>query len=210
MPYAQYFDGPDFPADWTQTSTVGIAQDRWFAGNSALYCNMAQGVGITRLISPQISTTGVSEIIVQFVFGIGMYDLGTVFKLQYSPDLENWYDTDWAFSTVGYNLGGQVTVVIANLDASATYFAWTMEGDQMGIEGVSLDNIRIHLRVTPEVQISADGLLSWEAIPYAQYFDLYSADDPYGEFELEGWAYDNFWQTNIYHTKRFFQVKAIY
>lgn len=218
LPCAQNFDGPDFPADWTQTTTVGPL-DRWVPYNSnfvggdphELHCDMTPGAGITRLISPQMNTAGSDEIIVQFLHAIGFYDLGLVFKLQYSHDLVTWHDTDWSSSYTGYNQGEHVSVLIANLDAPATYVAWTLEGDQMGMEGATLDNIRIHLRETPEAQISGDGWLSWDAIPHANGYDIYSADDPTGEFGYETTVSgDNVWQTDLNQTKKFYRVKAVY
>ncbi|MDD3949243.1 MAG: hypothetical protein PHT43_07245 [Anaerolineaceae bacterium] len=222
LPCTQNFDGPEFPADWTQTSTAGLAIDRWvpyysnFIGGDPyeLHCNSTPGSGITRLISPQLNTAGIAEITVQFLHAIGLYDLGLVFKLQYSHNLIDWYDTAWSQSTPGYNQGGLVRVAIANLDAPATYVAWTLEGDQMGMEGAVLDNIHIHLPVTeldtPEVLISDSGLVSWDAVPYAISYDIYGSDDPYGAFDFEATVEDPFWQTDITQARKFYRVKAIY
>lgn len=221
LPYTQNFDGPDFPADWTEVTTGPIAIDRWVPLNSAftggepweLHCFGTPGAGITRLISPQINTSGVAAFTAQFLHTISFYDLGLIFRLEYSHDLVNWQTTSWSVSEPGLHVG-LVRATLSGLDAPATYLSWTLEGDQMGMEGAILDNIYLHLPVTelntPELQISDSGLLSWDAVPNALSYDIYSADGPDGEFNFEATVATNFWQSELTEPRKFYRVIAIY
>ncbi|PKN77727.1 MAG: hypothetical protein CVU48_10625, partial [Candidatus Cloacimonetes bacterium HGW-Cloacimonetes-1] len=151
LPHTQAFDALAIPGGWTQTASGGFTTNRWAISATALAGGTANemkltyttGVGISRLITPPISTLGVTQIAVSFNQLYDDYGTGVTGKIQYSYDLATWFDTSYSIIGGGGNVTGNTSVLISGLNSPTTYLAWTLDGDHYQIDYWYVDDVMI-------------------------------------------------------------------
>lgn len=159
LPHTQNFDAATMPAGWTQSFSGGVTSNRWTISNTANAGGAAyeamntwvSGVGISRLISPPINTTGVSAFQAIFKHMFDDYGAGITAKLQYSHDLSTWYDTAWSVVSGGGNVSGDVSVLVSGISQPMTYVAWTMDGNHYQYDYWYVDNVLLQQPALNEV-----------------------------------------------------------
>lgn len=159
LPHTQNFDAATFPAGWSQAYSGGVTSNRWSISNTANAGGVAyeamntwvSGTGISRLISPPVNTTALSAFQVMFKHLFDDYGAGINAKLQYSHDLNTWYDTAWVISSGGGNVSGDVSVLISGISAPITYVAWTMDGNHYQHDYWYVDNVTMQQPMLDEV-----------------------------------------------------------
>ena len=140
LPHTQDFgtdSTPVWPNGWTQTYSGGVTSDRWNvsastnAGGTAneMECSWYDATGISRLITPPINTNSIPLFTASFNQYYNDFGAGVTAKLQYSHDLNTWYDTDYAIISGSGSIGSYETVTISGLNAPVTYLAWVMDGN---------------------------------------------------------------------------------
>jgi len=161
VPYSQYFPDATWPSCWTQTYSGGVTSNRWSMNNSAnaggtayeAYANWVSGIGISRLISPPINTTGLTSLNVAFKTFYDDYGAGVTCKLQTSTNLITWTDVP-GFSLVGGagNYGpADVLINVAQDLGGTTYIAWVIDGDHYQYDAWYVDNVVLSVPVTDDV-----------------------------------------------------------
>jgi len=166
LPYPQDFGNTlTWPSGWTQSYSGAVTSDRWAVSNT----NMAGGVsnemhntwvnavGVSRLITPPVNTTGVPQFMVSFNHLYDDYGAGITAKLQYSHDLSTWFDTGWSITSGGGNVSGYTNVLISGLSAPITYVAWTMDGNHYQYDNWYVDDVLLAAPAAHDV-----GPVSWD------------------------------------------------
>lgn len=163
LPYPQDFGTTlAWPTGWTQTSTgsnVWSVTATANAGGTAdeMTATWVSLVGTTRLISPPINTTGVAQFLASFNHYYNDYGAGITAKLQYSHDLNTWYDTPWSIVSGGGDVSGYTNVLISGLAAPTTYVAWVLDGDHFQYDYWYVDDVL--LAPVPDHDV---GVVSWD------------------------------------------------
>ena len=140
LPHTQNFGTdatPVWPLGWTQTYSGGVTSDRWTVSASTnaggtvneMKCSWYNATGVSRLITPPIDTNGIPMFTASFNQYYSDFGAGVTAKLQYSHDLNTWYDTDYAIISGSGSIGAYETVTISGLNAPVTYLAWVMDGN---------------------------------------------------------------------------------
>jgi len=140
LPHTQDFGTdatPVWPNGWTQTYSGALTSNRWTvsasieAGGTAneMKCSWMDATGVSRLITPPINTNGIATFAANFNHYYNDYGIGVTAKLQYSHDLNTWYDTGYAIEGGSGSFGAYETVLISGLNAPITYLAWVIDGN---------------------------------------------------------------------------------
>jgi hypothetical protein len=220
LPYEESVDAEQYPAGWTQTYDGTLVYGPWsvVASNSAggepceFRCDWYWGVnGTGRLISPPLHTSGIQDIQVSFRYAFQGLGSAVFPSLKYSHDLITWQDTGWQGPGVLGNSSGTAEVDLNGLDANVTWLGWTMAGDYLGFNFWWLDDFAITVIAgVPEVSMGAAGTLSWAAIPGAAGYNVYSSDDPGGEFTFRGYTTGLTWTDPLVPEERkFYRVTSV-
>lgn len=215
IPFSEYFPTAAFPECWSQTFSGGVTSPRWNVNNSNLAGGTpyemravwTSGIGISRLITPKLNTTGIQNLILSFKTYIDDYGPGATFKVQSSSDGINWNNVPgWSYTTVGnVNVGPLDVVLNINQDLGGiTYLAWVIEGDHYQFDYWYVDNV---VAVAPvEVNGVVTSSLSGNPIPGASVkFGTYppvftQSDGSYQAWVLAG-TYDVTCSATGYNTK---------
>jgi len=163
IPYTQDFgtDGT-WPLNWTQTYSGGISSDRWSLSNTSnaggtpyeMKASWASGTGISRLITPPINTEGITNFAVNFNTYYNDYAAGITAKVQYSFDLNTWYDASWSIISGGGDVTGNQTALITGLtNQPTTYIAWTLDGNHFQFDFWYIDDVAISLPPNHDVTV---------------------------------------------------------
>lgn len=152
LPFSESFNGTSIPSCWTQTYSGEISSNRWSvsATNSAggtsneMMATWTDGIGISRLITPAINTTGVTSLLISFNQFFDATDAGITYKIQSSADGVTWTDEAWSNVAGTENSGPEnvSTLVVNNLGA-ATYIAWVLDGDHYQFDFWYIDDASI-------------------------------------------------------------------
>jgi hypothetical protein len=152
LPYTQNFGTdatPVWPLSWTQTGT-SLIWDCTASANAGGVANemtgtWVSGTFISRLITPPLSTTGITQLQVSFKQYYNDYGPGVTLKLQYSNNLVDWFDTSYSLIGGAGSVGpNDNSVMVSGLSgASPTYFAWTVDGNHYQINYWYVDNVLI-------------------------------------------------------------------
>lgn len=161
LPHTQDFTGATIPANWTQTYADGVTSARWaisatnVAGGTMneMKATWLSGTGISRLITPPINTTGVSNMNVNFNQFFDDYGAGVTAKLQYSHDLSTWIDTGYAITSGGGDVTGNTSVLITGLAAPLTYVAWVLDGNHYQFDYWYVDDVNLTLPLAHDVAV---------------------------------------------------------
>jgi|GEM_PF-4046687 len=151
IPYSNDFSSCAWPTDWQQLSIN--CTDRWsssntnYAGGTA--CEMwaqreAQNPAISRLVTPPLNTTGLSQITLFFRHFFDDRNTGVVAKVQSSANGINWTDESWSINSGGGNIGpAAVSFNITNNLGGTTYLAFTLEGNLGRFDNWYIDDVFI-------------------------------------------------------------------
>ncbi len=77
--------------------------------------------------------------------------------------------------------------------------------------GIDIGALEAYLAVPSNVSVTVSSstiYLSWEAVPGAVSYIIYSSDDPFGEFILEGIVTNNSYQTPVTEKIKFFYIRS--
>ena len=163
IPYTQDFgtDGT-WPLNWSQTYSGGVTSNRWTLSNTnnaggtayEMKASWASGIGISRLIAPPINTDGIANFAVNFNTYYDDYGTGITAKVQYSFDLNTWYDTPWSIISGSGNVTGNQTALITGLvNHPTTYIAWTLDGNHYQFDYWYIDDVAISLPPNHDVTV---------------------------------------------------------
>lgn len=173
-PHTESFALPAIPLAWAQYRSAAINSDRWSISTT----NTAGGTpnemrsywinanGTTRLIAPPESTNGISEMSVTFMHFFDDYGPGLTAKLQYSHDMNNWFDTGWSISSGGGDLFGTETVYLSGLAGIYTYLAWVLEGNHYYYDYWYVDDVSIS---TPLIDVAPLRIDTQEVVNYESF-----------------------------------------
>jgi hypothetical protein len=175
IPCLESFDGSSWPDGWTQAHSYPLTGDVWSvsetgnAGGSPceMHASDRNEVGGTRLISPAISTNGLSAFLVSFKHYFEDYDAGLTARLQYSHDLSTWFNTGWSLASGNGDASGTVTALIHGISAPYTYVAWTLEGDHFMMNGWYVDDVLFGNALGHDVAVVSIGNVPEVASPDA-------------------------------------------
>ncbi len=154
LPYSQTFNTSTLPTGWTTQNVGSGITERWTvsntnkAGGSAyeMKCTYQNiNPGTTRLITPAINTTGVSQVSLTFKHMLDAYSTGATLKVQTSNDKTNWTNTSWSVATTSSNINAtSVTInITSNLNSPTTYIAFVVDGNIYNIDYWYIDNVSI-------------------------------------------------------------------
>ncbi len=154
LPYSQTFSSSSMPTGWTTQNTGSGITERWSvsntnkAGGSAyeMKCTYQNvNPGTTRLITPAINTSGVSQVTLTFRHMLDAYSTGVTLRVQTSNDKTNWTNTSWSVATSSTNINAtSVTVnITTNLNSATTYIAFVAEGNLDNIDYWYIDNVSV-------------------------------------------------------------------
>lgn len=154
LPYSQTFSSSSMPSGWTTQNTGTSITERWSVSNTAnaggsayeMKCTYQNvNPGTTRLITPAINTTGVSQVTLTFRHMLDAYSTGVTLRVQTSNDKTNWTNTSWSVATSSTNINAtSVTVNIStNLNSATTYIAFVADGNLYNIDYWYIDNVSI-------------------------------------------------------------------
>ena len=165
LPLTENFTGASLPNCWsTQISGTG-GVDKWTvsvttnAGGTANEMKSTwQSVnpGTTRLITPPINTSGMTQLNLSFKHYLDAYAAGVTLRVQSSTDKITWTDEAWSLVSTATNVGPATvnTTVTSNLNSAATYIAFVVIGDLYQYDYWYIDDVSIvsnvpTLTVTP-------------------------------------------------------------
>lgn len=154
LPYSQTFSSSSMPTGWTTQNTGTSITERWSVSNTAnaggsayeMKCTYQNvNPGTTRLITPAINTSGVSQVTLTFRHMLDAYSTGVTLRVQTSNDKTNWTNTSWSVATSSTNISAtSVTVnITTNLNSATTYIAFVAEGNLYNIDYWYIDNVSV-------------------------------------------------------------------
>lgn len=163
IPYAQDFGtNGTWPLNWTQTYSGGVTSNRWTLSNTnnaggtayEMKASWASGTGISRLIAPPINTDGIANFAINFNTYYNDYGAGITAKVQYSFDLNTWYDTPWSIISGSGDVTGNQTALITGLvNHPTTYVAWVLDGNHYQFNYWYIDDVAISLPHNHDVTV---------------------------------------------------------
>ncbi|HOD17817.1 MAG TPA: choice-of-anchor D domain-containing protein [Candidatus Cloacimonadota bacterium] len=165
LPYTQDFGTTlTWPLNWTQSFTTG-GSNRWsvtdtnIAGGTSneMTAEWASGTFISRLITPPINTTGITTFVAKFKHYYNDYAAGITYKMQYSYDLNTWYDSPWTNASGTGDASGTVNVIFTGINQPITYVAWVLDGDHYQFDFWYVDDVQLMVPLNNDV-----GVASWD------------------------------------------------
>jgi hypothetical protein len=106
------------------------------------------------LITPPINTEGITNFAVNFNTYYNDYGAGITAKVQYSFDLNTWYDTPWSIISGSGDVTGNQTALITGLtNQPTTYIAWTLDGNHFQFDFWYIDDVAISLPPNHDVTV---------------------------------------------------------
>ncbi|MCX6303630.1 MAG: PKD domain-containing protein [Bacteroidetes bacterium] len=140
LPFAENFATATLPGCWTKQISGTGAVDKWTVSNTAIaggaayemkstYQNISPA--ITRLVTPPINTTGVSQLNLSFKHMLDAYGTGCTLRIQSSTNGTTWTNEAWSIASTAANVGPETvsTTVLSNLNSTNTLIAFTIEGN---------------------------------------------------------------------------------
>ena len=154
LPLTENFTGASLPNCWsTQVSGTG-GVDKWTvsvttnAGGTANEMKSTwQSVnpGTTRLITPPINTSGMTQLNLSFKHYLDAFAAGVTLRVQSSTDKITWTDEAWSLVSTATNVGPATvnTTVTSNLNSAATYIAFVVIGDLYQYDYWYIDDVSV-------------------------------------------------------------------
>ncbi len=155
LPFTESFTGSALPSCWSTQNTGSGMSERWgvSASNSAggtaneMKCSYHEitSTCTTRLITPALVTTGMSQLNLSFKHFFDDYGTGVTLRVQSSTDLVNWTNEAWSAVSGGGNLGPATvnTTVSSNLNSPNTYIAVTAIGNLYNMDYWYIDDVSV-------------------------------------------------------------------
>lgn len=153
IPFTETFNNTTIPLCWSQTYGGTLTSNRWSVnlGNDAggtpneMMASYQTGIGISRLITPALNTTGQTNLLLQFETMFDDYDIGATIKIQSSPDGTTWTDEGAAYPSGSGDIpaGTILNVPILNNLGGTTYIAWVIDGDHFQFDYWYVDSVVI-------------------------------------------------------------------
>jgi len=199
-------------SQWTLNNITWLPP---YEGNWAAYC---YGATFTddRLITPKVVLTGAEEL--NFHASFGNQSTGAAsLAVDYSADGETWTNILPAFAPT--ETSQPYTVDLSSIPAGEYYLAFNGSGTNDGTYNtiLSLDFVFgpelaiVDVDTPANVAIAlVDGTpqLSWDEVPAAQSYIVYSSTDPYGEFTHLGSTNATSYDLTADQAKLFYHVTA--
>ncbi|MCX6269398.1 MAG: PKD domain-containing protein, partial [Bacteroidetes bacterium] len=140
LPFAENFAISTLPGCWTKQISGTGAVDQWTVSNTATAGGTAYEMkssyqninpAITRLVTPPINTTGVSQLNLSFRHMLDAYSTGCTLRIQSSTNGTTWTNEAWSVASTSSNVGPATvtTTVLNNLNSPNTLVAFTIEGN---------------------------------------------------------------------------------
>jgi hypothetical protein len=153
LSFAQSFNLSQWPGCWIHQETGGASSTLWSVNNSSnaggspyeMFLTW-QGVNpaITRLVTPPINTSGISQLNVSFRHFYDDFYPGVTMRLQSSPDGINWTNENFTIVSGSGNVGpALVTIPVTNNLGANTYIGWAAIGDLYQYDAWYIDNVNI-------------------------------------------------------------------
>ncbi|MCX6279109.1 MAG: GEVED domain-containing protein, partial [Bacteroidetes bacterium] len=173
VPYCQDFTTAFFPACWSQTFS-GITSDRWSISNTAIAggtadeakCTYHLGIGVSRLITPQLNTTGMSFVQLAFrqMFDDYSSGSGVTISLESRFDGGDW-TAEWSHAAgINADIPAELKVLNIAVLGDSMELAWTVNGDHYNINYWYIDNVCITpLSCPPPAALTATGITTTSA-----------------------------------------------
>ncbi len=154
LPLTENFNASTLPTGWTTQNTGTSITERWSMSNTAnaggaayeLKCTYQNvNPGTTRVITPAINTTGVTQMVLTFKYLFDDYGTGCTLYVQTSNDKTNWTNTSWSLaSAANTNKTGAPSITITtNMNNAATYVAFMVTGNLYQFDYWYIDNVSI-------------------------------------------------------------------
>ncbi len=159
-PQAQYWQqfniGAGLTNCWTVDNTLlaGGAAPEWHC----TYQNINPGT--TRLVSPPISVTGLSELVVKFQQVIDDYGVGCTYKLRYGYTIDSFFDIWTLASAANVTSSSEVKTFSLTTELvghDVIYLCWEVEGNLNQFDNWYIDNIKFLPTNTEINQVVAAG-----------------------------------------------------
>ncbi len=154
LPLTENFITSTLPGCWTKQQSGTGAVDKWTVSNTAnaggtAYEMMStfQSVnpGITRLVTPPMNTTGLTQLSLSFKHFLNAYAVGCTLRVQSSTNGTTWTNEAWSVASTATNVGPETinTTVLSNLNSPNTLIAFTIEGDLFQYDYWYVDNVSV-------------------------------------------------------------------
>ncbi|MHC1706968.1 MAG: carboxypeptidase regulatory-like domain-containing protein [Bacteroidales bacterium] len=161
LPFTESFESPDFPMGWAIESYspfMGwtVSSTNYSGGESPELLSLtAGGVGITKLSTPPIDISGLSQVYLSFRYYFYDWSAGLICKIQTSNDMINWTDAGWEIASGNSVLGPElVNVTIDQLSGSNLYIAFVFEGDHDVYYYMTIDDVTVSAAAGSQKKIS--------------------------------------------------------
>ncbi|PWB78987.1 MAG: hypothetical protein C3F08_07645 [Candidatus Methylomirabilota bacterium] len=168
IPFTESFLSSGFPVGWVQQNIGEGVYNGWvlspstFAGGQAyeMNCTFEDVVpGVTRLVTPPISTIGYSQLRLRFKHFLRAWETGgTQLRIQTSTDRMNWTDEAWTATTTAVDIGPETidTIITHNLNDETTFVAFVIIGDLYYFDNWYIDDVSITRVFSPKVDFNND------------------------------------------------------
>lgn len=150
---SESFTYSSLPACWQQSIGGGVPSNRWSLAqtNAAggqpneMRSDWTEGIGVSRLISAPINSSGLSSLTLIFKTFFDDYGSGATLKIQSSADLINWVDEGWSYTSGSGDIpsGTVITAPITHNLTGTTYIAWVIDGDHYQYDNWFVDDVSL-------------------------------------------------------------------
>jgi hypothetical protein len=151
LPFEEHFDSTNMPFAWMEQDSAVNPGWYIFQGNyvgeapNELEIDFQVGNGISRIISPPITTDGIQSLTLRFNHGYGDDGPGLTLKVQSSSDANHWTDEGFHFhsDSVQYFTGVPVETTLTHNLGSTFYFSFTVEGNLNAFNYWAIDDVEL-------------------------------------------------------------------
>lgn len=170
LPFTEDFSSTDIPAGWIEVDSAVTKGWYIYQGNYAggmpneLEFDFKAAVGLSRIISPPIQTSGETMLTLRFKTIFGDDIPGMYIKVQTSQDAIHWTDEVWQYASGSGSFGPEeIEVPVYNNLGGMLYFAFVLEGDLYTFNYWAIDDIS--LESGGEFPSSVSGIVSYAKTP---------------------------------------------
>lgn len=169
LDYCQQFPDADLPSCWHQEYSPSLGSGRWTFGNSSFAggtpfeatCTWVDEIGISRLISPPLLTTGLPTIHLAFrqMYDDFSFGADVTIMLQTRFSSGAWV-TQWSHAGgLNSNIPAELTELDIPVTGSVVEFAWTVDGNHYDFDYWYIDEVCVSAPLLHDVQtISIDNM----------------------------------------------------
>ncbi len=141
------------PSCWQQSFSGGVSSNRWSLAESntaggqpnEMRSDWTEGIGVSRLISAPINSTGLTSISLFFKTFYDDYGTGATLKIQSSDNLINWTDEGWSYASGSGDIpsGTIISATVTHNLTGTTYLAWVIDGDHYQYDNWFVDDVSL-------------------------------------------------------------------